>query len=110
MERWDITGRGLRKIWDRNDVYSSAVPLRADRLGWYWRRECSGVEYRYSSRSSSGYSAELSGGFGCYRFCVEAGSCERCAGYDGGWFVLFVLRGAEPDCGCFAELAVELAP
>lgn len=26
MERWDITGRGLRKIWDRKDVYSSAVP------------------------------------------------------------------------------------
>ena len=26
MERWDITDRGLRKIWDRKDVYSSAVP------------------------------------------------------------------------------------
>ena len=26
MERWDITDRGLRKIWDRRDVYSSAVP------------------------------------------------------------------------------------
>ena len=25
MERWDMTDRGLRKIWDRNDAYSSAV-------------------------------------------------------------------------------------
>lgn len=26
MERWDITDRGLRQVWSRPDVYSSAVP------------------------------------------------------------------------------------
>lgn len=26
MERWDITDRGLRQVWNRPDVYSAAVP------------------------------------------------------------------------------------